>query len=883
MPVEDADLLADCAAAVLARHDPDSWRHKVDDFWHFVLPREYRHREQGWKLHLSATPLSACLVLSRSIAVLAEHRCAFKFTKSLRELHRLVEPNADRTAAGKFITVYPDDDEHAAAIAAELHEVTLGLPGQWILTDRRYRENSLVFYRYGAFDPGFVLSDGGEYVAALTDADGNPVDDQRGVGKAVPEWTLDPFHPAIEPVRTPGSVLVGDRYRVRTAIRQSNRGGVYIAEDTETGEDIVLKRFRRHTGAATDGSDSRIRARAEARMLMALGSSDAAPRYHGLFTWDGDLFVAQEKLDGVPLRRFAARALRPTEGDSLGPATELVLDLARQLVDLLERVHEAGYVLGDFTPNNILVTPGNRLKLIDLESALRAWEVGPLLTTPGYTAPEILGRTRLINPAPGVPVDLYALGATMLYLASGVHPPACPGTRIVEMVELMATRQPAVAALRTVLCGLLADDPGTRPSLSVVRAALREPRPARYIPPAQPDPDRLIADMLAELEATTTPDRPALWANSTAGSRHDPCSVHVGAAGVLAVLSQAMRAGYDTAELVETTADWLVDRLPREPKIVPGLLFGRAGTAVSLVEAGRLLGAPDVEAAGLDLAARLPIRWPIPDVHQGTAGAGLALLALWRMTGRADLLDRARACADHLLAIADIDGDVISWSASSGSSLAGTKHWGFAHGVAGIGTFLLDAASATGDERGLDAAARCVRTLAGIADRDGRAAFWPSGEADEGADRIRLTGFCSGSNGAGTFLLRYFAATGDTEAAELAEAAAYAVRCANAVSTPVWCHGLASDGDFLLDCADVFGEARYLDWSTDTATSLASRAVRRGERWLTPDESGDVVAAFGNGFAGPLSFLLRLRHGGDRLLIGPPRSAVRDAVPAIIG
>ena len=45
-------------------------------------------------------------------------------------------------------------------------------------------------------------------------------------------------------------------------------------------------------------------------------------------------------------------------------------------------------------------------------------------------------------------------------------------------------------------------------------------------------------------------------------------------------------------------------------------------------------------------------------------------------------------------------------------------------------------------------------------------------------------------------------------------------------------------------------------------------------RLLTPDEGGDVVAAFGNGYAGPLSFLLRLRHGGDRLLIGSPATTV---------
>ena len=72
-------------------------------------------------------------------------------------------------------------------------------------------------------------------------------------------------------------------------------------------------------------------------------------------------------------------------------------------------------------------------------------------------------------------------------------------------------------------------------------------------------------------------------------------------------------------------------------------------------------------------------------------------------------------------------------------------------------------------------------------------------------------------HGAGTFLLRYFTATGDEEAGELARAAAVAVRCANWTAPPLWCHGLASDGDFLLECADVFGDPRYRDWAAEVA------------------------------------------------------------------
>ena len=252
----------------------------------------------------------------------------------------------------------------------------------------------------------------------------------------------------------------------------------------------------------------------------------------------------------------------------------------------------------------------------------------------------------------------------------------------------------------------------------------------------------------------------------------------------------------------------------------------------------------------------------------GVAGAGLALLNLWRKTGDGDFHDRATTCGDNLLKTRQTDG---TWTATGDFVVAGRKHWGLAHGTAGIGAFLLDLAQATGNERFLDVATECAGMLGSVADRDGNSAYWPSGEDDDNADNVRLTGLCSGSAGVGGFLLRFHAATKDSASGELAAAAAHAVRGATWSSWPVWCHGLASGGGFLLDCAEVFGDRRYYDWAQDVATAIAARTVEREGRLLTTDESGEVHTAYANGFTGPLSFLLRLRHGGVSPLLGATR------------
>ncbi len=46
------------------------WTLREDANWCYVVPSGYEFRRQGWKLHVSATPLSALLVLSRCATVL---------------------------------------------------------------------------------------------------------------------------------------------------------------------------------------------------------------------------------------------------------------------------------------------------------------------------------------------------------------------------------------------------------------------------------------------------------------------------------------------------------------------------------------------------------------------------------------------------------------------------------------------------------------------------------------------------------------------------------------------------------------------------------------------------------------------------------------------
>src|SRR5581483_111739 len=103
-------------------------------------------------------------------------------------------------------------------------------------------------------------------------------------------------------------------------------------------------------------------------------------------------------------------------------------------------------------------------------------------------------------------------------------------------------------------------------------------------------------------------------------------------------------------------------------------------------------------AKALDLAEQVPLAGPNPDICHGVAGAGMAQVHLWQATGDAGFLRRAPVAADNVLAAARVRDGQLVWPIPTDfdSALAGVTHFGFAHGVAGNGAFLLYAGLATG-------------------------------------------------------------------------------------------------------------------------------------------------------------------------------------------
>jgi hypothetical protein len=893
--LEDGSAVIRSLIAERLGEDAPEWELRLDATWLRCLPSGAPDRDQGWKLHVSATVSSAEEILRRVTPILAAERCPFKVAATFDVLAALNDARAPRASSGKFLTVYPRDDAQLRRIAAKLHAGTEGCAGPRILSDRQYRPASLVHLRYGAFRGYPLIDHDGGFHNALRDPQGNLVEDRRKPTFTPPSWATLPL-PRLEkenePAKTAQAVLLADRFLVRQAVRHANKGGVFRALDTATGAEVLVKQARAHVGGSRSGPDVQALLGNEAAALSYLEPLRRTPRFVLSFEQEQDLFLVEELLPATSLRQWMTRS---SDGDvSQIPAVELSR-LAVQIAELVSQVHARGVVIRDLTPNNLLVDEQLDVWLVDLEMTVHpSTPVGDVALgagTAGYAAPEQLAGER-----PALAADLWSLGAVLCFLFTGqdpyVHPASVtassPERRLDSWLRARHRRAFVPDDVLGLIRRLTTDDPAARPDASTVARSLR--RAQRSAPRPSSDelsalsltglasPSRgtqLVSDLIDGIVAAAGRHAgPRRWPSSSFGETTDPRCVQHGAAGVLGVLVQAFHALGDGRLLddVAQAARWLAPRVQQPIAGPVGLYFGASGPAWALAAAADALEDEALRRVAVDSAMRQPVDWPNPDVTHGRAGLGLTLLQLWRRTGDDRLLAQAGRVADTLVRDAEIERDgSTTWRTPDGvaSTFAGKRFHGFAHGTAGVAMFLLELGRATGRDECLGIAQGAADTLlAAAVTRDGTTS-WGSSPEEPGPG---LPYWCNGSAGVGTFLLRAYQDFGDDRLLPVLDGAARSIMAAKWSSGISYCHGLAGNADFLLHAADVLAEPAYRVWAEDLAALLESRAVWDGGRLALTDVPGRIAADFAVGTAGCLSFLLRLQHGGPRLWLPETRS-----------
>lgn len=214
-----------------------------------------------------------------------------------------------------------------------------------------------------------------------------------------------------------GTVLQG-RYTIEGMLGMGGMSGVYRGRDTRFKEVARYCAIKEMFQTPIDTSTRTLWLRHFEREagLLATINHPAVPKVYDFFEENGRVYVIMELVPGSDLEALLHQHAKP-----FGEAR--VAHWALQLCDVLHHLHTAGpepIVFRDLKPSNIMVTPDERVVLIDFGIARvfadEQQGKGTLIGTEGYAPPE---QYRGVVDVRG---DVYALGATLHHLLTNVDP-----------------------------------------------------------------------------------------------------------------------------------------------------------------------------------------------------------------------------------------------------------------------------------------------------------------------------------------------------------------------------------------------------------------------------------------------------------------------------
>lgn len=237
----------------------------------------------------------------------------------------------------------------------------------------------------------------------------------------------------------PGQIL-GDRYQIQSQLGKQTGRRTFLAQDLKTGATVVVKLLI--FSPDFEWTDLKLFER-EAETLKHLDCR-SIPEYIDYFEVRTDTYqgfaLVQSYIEAKSLKEQIETGRKFSEAD--------LQELAKSILGILIYLHGLNppIIHRDLKPSNILLKDrsghsiGN-VYLIDFGSvqtvAQQEQATLTIVGTYGYMPPEQFGgRTVAAS-------DLYSLGATLIYLATGIHPADLPQKDGKIQLNILANLSPA--------------------------------------------------------------------------------------------------------------------------------------------------------------------------------------------------------------------------------------------------------------------------------------------------------------------------------------------------------------------------------------------------------------------------------------------------------
>jgi tRNA A-37 threonylcarbamoyl transferase component Bud32 len=256
--------------------------------------------------------------------------------------------------------------------------------------------------------------------------------------------------------RLPEDTTLNGRYRIQGLLGEGGMGAVYKAQDLQLGNRLVAIKEMSQQGLVGADLQQAIAAFQHEATLLAHLTHPNLPRIYGQFK-DKDSarhYLVMDFIEGETLEETLETMQKRGQRFSI----EQVISLAYWVAVVLEYLHAQQIIFRDLKPGNIMLSPNGQVYLIDFGIA-RLFKSGQAkdtvaLGSPGYAAPEQYGKEQSTHKT-----DIYALGATLHRLLSGIDPsdnpfsfaplttiPPALAQLVAEMVDMKPQERPGSAA-----------------------------------------------------------------------------------------------------------------------------------------------------------------------------------------------------------------------------------------------------------------------------------------------------------------------------------------------------------------------------------------------------------------------------------------------------
>lgn len=229
-----------------------------------------------------------------------------------------------------------------------------------------------------------------------------------------------------------GTRLIG-RYTVEGVLGQGGFGITYLGMDELREKRVAIKEFFPQgivtrnieyedtvtvtfVGEKENYDKGKERFLKEARTMAKFSEENVIIRAQNCFEINNTIYLIMEYLeDGITLAKYLG------ENKRIGP--EDLVELFRPLMKSLEEIHSQGLIHCDIRPNNIMLFPDGKIKLIN-SGTIRDYtgfeeKSLPIVLNPRYAPPEQYQTHGVKGPW----TDIYALCATMYKCITGENPP----------------------------------------------------------------------------------------------------------------------------------------------------------------------------------------------------------------------------------------------------------------------------------------------------------------------------------------------------------------------------------------------------------------------------------------------------------------------------